>query len=79
MRKYVLEFLQDNIIALQLKANEIFILSYLVEFFNSGNAKMCFIDGKRYYYITYNKNGKVCAICTVWLDSVKPNIKTDMN
>ena len=55
MRKYVIDFLQENIIALRLKPAEVFILSYLVDFFGSGYAKMEFIDNKRHYYITYKK------------------------
>ena len=55
MRNYIFEFDQQIALRLGLKLNELLFLDYLAKFINSGSMRCKFIEGKRYYRLTYKK------------------------
>ena len=55
MRNYIFEFDQQVALRLDLKLNELLFLDYVAQFIDSGYMRYKFIEGKRYYRLTYNK------------------------
>ena len=55
MREYVFQFEQDVAIRLGLKLNELLLLDYLLNFMASGEMKSIFVDGEKYYWVSYKK------------------------
>jgi len=55
MRDQIFEFNQETMIELGISVEEGLLLDYLCYFFNSGNAKKIYINGKMFCWITYKK------------------------
>lgn len=55
MRDQIFEFDQKTMIELGISVEECLLLDYLCYFFNSNNAKIIYINGKRFGWITYKK------------------------
>lgn len=55
MRQFIIEFDQQVVLRLGLKLNELLFLDYVAQFINSGHMRYKFINGQRYYRLTYKK------------------------
>jgi len=52
---YIFDLEQKRMVDLKLSLREVFVIYYLKQFFDSGNAVYKHLDDKRYYLITYKK------------------------
>ena len=55
MRQYIMRFKQKFLIDKNMTAQEMILVDYMVNFFSSGNAVSKLVDGKLYFWLTYDK------------------------
>lgn len=55
MREYLFDFRQKVLIERGVTLEQTLILDYLVKFFDSGNSINITIDGKKFFWISYEK------------------------
>lgn len=55
MREYLFDFKQKILLERGISAEQALVLDYLVKYFDSGNSTYITLDGKKYFWISYDK------------------------